>query len=197
MPPTEYIIVTGNIGTGKTTSVQHANLLLNNSVAFYEERDIYLSRFYSNPVKYAFLNQLAYSLQYLNHAALISKYDEVVIQDRSIYDTHEVFSKMRLNDGMISNEEFLLLKRIYDASTLIVQPTLMVMLDASVEVTYKRFLARAHQQEVGLTKGLLEELKDVYRTWYTEFDVCKKILINTDNIAPLMVAESIVKTINK
>jgi|ERR1043166_914562 deoxyadenosine/deoxycytidine kinase len=195
MPPPQYVIIAGNIGTGKTTAVQNVNVLVDKSIAFYEDRDIYLSKFYREPQKYAFLNQLAYSLQYLNQAVEISKQDTVVVQDRSIYDTHQVFSEMRLHDGMISKTEFQLLERIYAASKLIVNPTLMVMLDASVEVAYNRFLKRAEEQEKGLPRDLLIELREAYRAWYQEFDLCEKILIQTDQMEPSAVAKSIVTAI--
>lgn len=196
MPPIKYVIVAGNIGTGKTTAVQQVSLLLKSATAFYEERDVYLARFYSDPVQYAFINQLAYSLQYLNQAAHISKCDEVVVQDRSIYDTHEVFSTMRFEEGLIKSEEFLLLKRIYDTCHLITQPSLLVLLDASVEVAYQRFEARAHELEQGLTKELLHRLRDRYLAWYSSFALCAKILIRTDDKPAQTVAESIIGALN-
>jgi deoxyadenosine/deoxycytidine kinase len=196
MAPITYVIVAGNIGTGKTTAVQQVSLRLKTATAFYEERDVYLARFYSDPERYAFVNQLAYSLQYLNQAVHISKCNEVVIQDRSIYDTHEVFSTMRFEDGLINNEEFRLLERIYDTCHLITQPTLLVVLDASVDVAYQRFEARAHELEVGLTKELLHKLRDRYLAWYSSFNLCAKVLINTDDKPIQIVRESIIGTLN-
>lgn len=196
MPPIKYVIVAGIIGTGKTTAVQQVSLRLEKAAAFYEERDVYLSRFYSDPARYAFMNQLAYSLQYLSQAAHILKCEETVIQDRSIYDTHDVFSRMRFEEGLIKSEEFLLLKRIYDSCHLLTQPSLLVMLDASVEVAHRRVEARAHELEQGLTKELLYGLRDRYLAWYSSFDLCPKILIRTDDVPPQTVAESIIRTVN-
>jgi deoxyadenosine/deoxycytidine kinase len=195
MPPIKYVIVAGNIGTGKTTAVQQVSLRLKTAAAFYEERDIYLARFYSDPERYAFVNQLAYSLQYLTQAAHISKSNEVVIQDRSIYDTHEVFSTMRFEEGLIKNEEFLLLERIHDACHLITQPSLLVVLDASVDVAYRRFKARAHELEKGLTKQLLHRLRNRYLAWYSSFDLCAKVLIRTDDAPIQIVAQSIIEAL--
>jgi deoxyadenosine/deoxycytidine kinase len=70
------------------------------------------------------------------------------------------------------------------------------MLDTSVEVAYRRFEERAHELEQGLTRELLQKLRDRYLAWYSSFELCPKILIETDDKPPEAVAEYIIGAIN-
>jgi deoxyadenosine/deoxycytidine kinase len=175
-----YITIAGSIGVGKTTTTEALGAALPRTVARVEVRDIFLSRFYENPKRYAFLNQMAYSLQYLDHASEIAAISSNVVQDRSIYDTHQVFSQWRLETGLINRDEFELLDRIFRIADKLARPTLFVLLEASVEVAQQRILARALPTELGLTKEFLSVLTQRYTTWFEQLQLGPKIRISTD-----------------
>ena len=61
MEPYPYIVVEGNIGSGKTTLVQKLSAYLN-ARAFYEEfsDNPFLPKFYSDPEKHAFPLELSF-----------------------------------------------------------------------------------------------------------------------------------------
>ena len=186
-----HIIVCGSIGVGKTSVVRGMVDALPAARPFFEERDLYLARFYAEPEKYAFLNQLAYSLQYLEQAVQIMGTPENVVQDRSIYDTHSVFSRWRLQTGLIDRDEFAMLDRIAQCSDSLARPTLMVFLRATVEVAMTRVAVRGTPTEVGLEAGFLQMLSAEYERWFGEFEVCRKLALNTDSDPVELVVEKI------
>jgi deoxyadenosine/deoxycytidine kinase len=187
-----YIIIAGNICVGKTTTCQLLGELLACSV-FYEKREILLKEYYSDPDKFAFLNQLTYSLQFLEQAADISKCKNAIIQDRSIYDTHNVFSRLQLQGNRISSLEFSLLERILRSADQLVRPSLLVLLDAPIDIVYKRMQIRGFKEELSVTPAYLAELRDLYLSWFKAFDICDKKLFQTDSIRPQQLAQDILK----
>lgn len=195
MHDSQYIVVAGSIGVGKTTTVEALVRTLQSCVGFYEFRDRYLQRFYDDPTKFAFLNQLAYSLQYLEQASEIASLSCHAAQDRSIYDTHQVFSQWRRDIGLIHEDEFELLARIFRAADRIVRPTLMVLLDAPVDVAMARIKQRRLATEMDLTTQFLEELSDQYMRWFDVFDLCPKLKLCTDKQAPHEVVQAILRAL--
>lgn len=195
--PRQYTIIAGSIGTGKTTTAKYLAGLIPDCTIFTETRDIYLEKFYSSPKHYAFHNQLAYSLQYLEHAVSIAKCNNFVIQDRSIYDTHYVFSEMHYKNGLISDDDFSLLERIMRASNEIVKPNLMVLLDSSVDISYNRMMERGIKEEMNVTKEYLHDLRQVYLEWFTMYELSPKLLLSTNDVDTASLARVILdKMIN-
>ena len=192
----DYIIVAGNIGTGKTSVIEALRSRVDGFLVLFERRDIFLERYYSDPVKYAFLNQLAFSLQYLEQAVQIAKSSAAVVQDRSIYDTHHVFSRMMYHEGAISEEQFSLLERVFNAADALVRPTLLVMLHAPVDLVYDRMVRRGVKEEAKVPKSYLATLGDAYDRWYSKFDRCEKMLISTQEKSPEEAAERIASALN-
>ena len=191
----DYIIIAGNIGTGKTIVAGLLGTLLPGCSTFLETCATFLKQFYADPSRFAFLNQLDYSLQFLEQAASIARCNTAVVQDRSIYDTHEVFTRLRLLEGLISHEEFQLLARIHAVADKLACPTLLVLLDASVDTTLERVRQRGLREEVGVSKTYLADLKNAYAQWYQQFNRCRKIAINTDEFTPEATADIILRAL--
>ncbi len=198
MTPNRYVVICGGIAVGKTTVTRLVGSKVAGAVAFIEQRDQYLDRYYEDPVAFAFMNQLAYTLQFLEQAAEIARVDApLVIQDRSIYDTHWVFSSARLSDGSISAEQFELLERAYRAADIIVRPSLLVLLEASPEEAYRRMLNRGEPAERSVSLRYLAELQSLYSEWFDAFDVCPKAALSTDKLSSEGVAENVLRLLTE
>lgn len=192
-----YIVIAGSIGTGKTTTTEAVAKAMPNCSAFVEVRDTFLARFYEDPNRYAFLNQLAYSLQYLEQAVEISKSTSHIVQDRSIYDTHQVFSQWRRETGLIFEDEFELLQRIFRASDRLARPTLLVLLESSVDVALSRIIARDLPTELGLTNEFLSDLTLRYTEWFDRFGLAPKLRLPTDTTSVDEVVDTILTVLRR
>lgn len=196
VPKPTYVTIAGTIGAGKSTTVQALATLLPDSETYQEVRDIYLERFYADPSRFGFLNQLAYSLQYLEQAVAISRSSHAyVLQDRSIYDTHEVFSRMRLQQGVIDPDAFVLLSRIARACVSLSTPDLLVHLTVNPTEALRRVRLRAFAEEARITQALLLDLDAAYRKWFDGFTLCRKLEIETTCKSPDEVCAAIVSAV--
>jgi deoxyadenosine/deoxycytidine kinase len=119
-------------------------------------------------------------LQYLEQSVEASAIASHIVQDRSIYDTHQVFSQWRREEGLILEDEFELLERIFRAADRLIRPTLVVLLEASVEIATRRIIARNLPTELGLTPEFLTTLTARYADWFEHFQLAPKLRISTD-----------------
>jgi len=179
MCPPEHIIIAGPICTGKTTLSASLAGTAKNAIAFPEKKGRFLGQFYRDS-SFAFMNQLDYTIQMMERVPAILHHNGSVIEDRSIFDTHDVFSTMMVNDGLMTHWEFDALTRLCDLSRQMVQPTLLILLDCSPEVSFGRMRARGDQEEKLAAVGYLSQLRDHYLSWYARFDLCQKMLVETD-----------------
>ena len=174
-----YFIVAGNIGVGKTTLI---NLLKQKGVfAIEEQREDSLAEYYVDRDSNAFLNQLSYSLQYLEIAIAIKSATGPAVIERSIYDTHEVFSKMNYQDGLISQQEFQQLERLKGAIVRIRKPKLLVFIDHDEKKCFNRIRARDVPAEREMTEGYVARLGKTYRAWFDKFTECPKLKVQKGN----------------
>jgi len=188
-----HVVLTGNIGTGKTTAVRNLGAMIRGSRVFVEQKGQFLERYYRDPT-YAFMNQLDYTIQFLEQAAAIARSEGKtwVLQDRSISDTHGVFSRMLFEAGQISGEQFELLGRLHDLASDMCKPTLLVLLEALPETCFDRTVGRGDAEERSVSLEYLTRLHAAHRRWYDTFDLCPKLKIVTDSRERESVASEII-----
>jgi len=192
MCPLEHIIIAGGICTGKTTLSTSLASVSANAIAFPEKKGTFLAQFYRDS-SFAFMNQLDYTIQMMERAPAILRHTGTIVEDRAIFDTHEVFSTMMVNDGLMARWQFDTLTRLYDSWRQLVRPTLLILLDCSPEVSFRRMRARGDQEEDPVTIAYLSRLHALYLSWYARFDLCQKILIETDTLEIPEVLKQVVR----
>jgi deoxyadenosine/deoxycytidine kinase len=190
-----YIVIAGNLGTGKSTAADLLAQEYPGTRLYLETREQILERFYAEPERLAFNLQLDYSLQYLEHALSIARSDGVVVQDRSIFDTHEVFSALRYRAGSIDSDQFRSLDRIFKMAVALAKPTHLVLLDAQPEVSLQRVVSRALSAERGVTLQLVRDLRNEYLSWFEGFELCPKTRIDTTYLMPTEVVSQVTRFI--
>ena len=187
MPPRQHVIITGNIGTGKTTLVHRLHEEFPGALALEEREGMYLADLYRDPAGYAFRSQLDFTLHLLD-LALATPDAELVIQERSIFDAHDVFSRTLLEAGHIEPRDFELLARVHKMTAAQTAPTLVIFLEASVPVAYARMRERDLAAEATVVEDYLDVLRRAYARWYEAFDLCPKVKIETTDLSPAAVA---------
>ena len=179
-----FVLVAGNIGTGKTSLTERLGERLGWETAYESVvNNPYLSDFYADMAAWAFHLQIFFLGHRADqHVALANAKGSGII-DRSIYEDAEIFARAALNLGTISERDFQTYRRMFDLVVgRLPSPDLLILLKAPVEVLMDRIKARAREMESGITVDYLSLLEKFYDEWMTAFEVCPVLTIRTDDL---------------
>ena len=179
-----HVIVSGGIAAGKTTLLRGLGQQWPDAAVFPEAKGTLLSYFYQDKPGFGFMNQVDYMTQLIERIPMIRRHLGTVIEDRSIFDTHCVFSAMLRDAECMTEQQFRILSRLYDACRQLISPSYLVLLDCAPETSLRRLGLRNDIEERTVTLDYLSRLRQCYLLWYESFDVCDKTLVNTDEASP-------------
>jgi len=164
----KYIVIDGNIGSGKSTLITHLqqtayfgviNLhdrFKNNEEAnfFIETEDTeewmnsgWLEKFYINS-KFSFGFQMKVILSHIkqfNRMIEVVKENDVLILERSAFTSLHVFGKLLLEDGVLDQLEFDLQKEYIES--LLKPPDVIIYLEINPEDAFQRIIKRSREGE--------------------------------------------------
>ncbi len=192
-----FIVIAGNIASGKTTLAKKLSKKLR--IRMYEEpvRDNpFLPAFYKwlklmecNPhdknirrlaQKASYQLQEFYLINRVRDHKKILSYDEPIIQDRSIYEDKEIFTKNSYKKGLMRVGDYLKYKILYFLLTRkLKKPDLLIFLSAPVRTLKQRLRKRNNPYEKELTQSknmYLQELDKRYRKLFFSYKGPKMIV---------------------
>jgi len=167
-----YIVISGNIGAGKTSLAQIISEDLGFSVYFEDfHSNLFLKDYYKDMKRWAFatqINFLALRYEQIVHHILLSKIPAVL--DRSIYEDREVFARALYEDGLMTKEEWTVYDKLYNLMvTHLPTPNLLIYLEKSVDELLRNIKKRGRDFEK-IPREYLESLdkryKDFYANWH-------------------------------
>lgn len=176
----KYIIsIEGNIGAGKSTMLECLNELgagvsivqepvLEWQELQTEEKRGLLESFYHDQKTYAFQLQMYALLTRFRAAQEASRFNDVVVVERSIFTDRSVFADMLEKQGKLSQSEAEILNRWsrYFCSQL--PETVVIYLNTPVDVCYQRIQQRARKGEEKITSDYLEQVEEHHRSMLAE-----------------------------
>ncbi len=152
-----HVAIAGHIAVGKSTLTRLLCQELGCQPAYEPlDENPFLSSFYQRDARWSFHTQTAFlSLRAAQHLDVQAR-DELIIQDRSIYEDAEVFASAQHALGYMSADEYATYRRLYEVlRTLLQPPALLVHLWAPVETLRQRLNLRARQIESTVTDAYL------------------------------------------
>ena len=174
------LIIEGPIGAGKTTLVKYlADQLNMQAVLEQSGENPFLPLFYKDPARHALPTQLSFLFQrqgLLKELKQADLFKPVPWISDFMLAKDQLFARQTLNE-----EEFDLYDKIYrlvaaDAP----QPTLMIYLQAPLEVLLHRVYQRGISYEEGITAGYLQRVCDAYVEFFHHYDE-PLLIINAAN----------------
>jgi len=176
-----YIVVSGNIGAGKTSLSQIISREMGFGVYFEDfQANLFLKNYYQDMKRWAFATQINFLAiryeQIINHV-LVSNIPAVL--DRSIYEDREVFARSLYEDGLMSDAEWITYNKLYNLMVShLPTPNLLVYIEKSVDELLKNISNRGRDFEK-IPRGYLEDLDKRYKDFYVNWHF-PKIRIKDD-----------------
>jgi deoxyadenosine/deoxycytidine kinase len=162
-PP--YVLVAGNIGVGKTTTVDVLSELL--AVPAYHEpfdENRYFSRAQQDPSAWAFHAQLEFFYGAVLHSLEITaRADAGAVQDRGPHEILAIFGDLHRGSGHLHPDEFALLERsLARLESFWRTPDVLLHLHCPLLILEQRIAARGRPEESKLGRDSLAALADRY-----------------------------------
>jgi deoxyguanosine kinase len=176
-----YIAVEGPIGVGKTSLVKLlAERLQGRPVLETVEENPFLPAFYKSPAEHAFQTQLFFLLSRYQQQQALTQADlfaQVTVSDY-VFAKDRIFATLTLNP-----DELTLYERVYAAlGPRVVQPDLVIYLQARLDVLLSRIKRRARDYERHFDAAYLERLSRAYNDYFFHYGDTPLLVINTSDI---------------
>ena len=178
-----HIAIAGNIGSGKTTLTK----MLAEHYGWtpkYESVDYnpYLADFYEDMERWSFNLQVYFLNKRFKDIVDISKLDEVIIQDRTIYEDAKIFAPNLHGMGLMSTRDFENYSHLFELMmSLVKAPDLLIYLRSSIPNLVAQIQKRGREYEQGMSIEYLTGLNKRYEEFISEYKG-KLLIIDADNI---------------
>ena len=177
----KHIIISGNIGVGKTTLSEIISKKFNWELQLEEVKDNpYLDDFYKSMTDWSFHLQIFFLNSRFTQIQKISESNNIVIQDRSIYEDFEVFTKTLHDSGVLMDREFNNYKRLYNTILkYIEEPDLLIYLrNLNIDKIISNIEKRSRKFEKAIDKDYLKKLNLYYENWISKHPKDKVLTID-------------------
>ncbi|MCQ2170371.1 MAG: deoxynucleoside kinase [Bacteroidales bacterium] len=178
-----HIAIAGNIGSGKTTLTK---MLASHYgwIPRYESVDYnpYLSDFYEDMSRWSFNLQIYFLNKRFKDVVDISRTDDIVVQDRTIFEDACIFAPNLHDMGLMSSRDFENYKDLFELMmSLVGKPDLLIYLRSSISNLVSQIQKRGREYEKGIRIDYLTGLNEKYENWIKDYDG-NLLIIDADNI---------------
>ena len=178
-----HIAIAGNIGSGKTTLTK----MLSKHYAWsplFEPVDFnpYLEDFYKDMQRWSFNLQIYFLNKRFKDVVAISRSEETIIQDRTIFEDARIFAPNLLSMGMMSDRDFANYTDLFDLMMSLVQlPDLMIYIRSSIPNLVSQIEKRGRDFEKTMRIDYLQGLNDLYERWISQYEG-RLVIIDGDQL---------------
>ncbi len=181
MHPARYIVTEGPVGVGKTSLTSllaeelGARLILEQA-----EENPFLNNFYKDPARYRFQTQMFFLLSRFSQQQEMAQPDlftRITISDY-LFDKDRIFAYLTLDEN-----ELALYEQFYKIlEPKIVQPDLVIFLQADTDTLLRRIKqrGRSFEKEIGL--DYIAAVNEAYNQFFFRYTDTPLLVINTSDI---------------
>lgn len=178
-----HIGIAGNIGSGKTTLTtllaEHYGWTPKFESVTYNP---YLADYYADIKRWSFALEMYFLNQRLHDVLEISKSDDVIIQDRTLFEGVYIFVANNYAQGNLSERDFNTYMDTFNVMMSIVkEPDLMIYLKSSIEHLVSQIQKRGRDYEQTISIDYLDGLNKRYEEWISGYNG-RLIVIDADNL---------------
>ena len=178
-----HIAIAGNIGSGKTTltkmlAAHYGWIPKFESVDF----NPYLSDFYEDMERWSFNLQIYFLNKRFKDVVEIAKTDDVIIQDRTIYEDARIFAPNLHAMGLMSTRDFESYTDLFDLMmSLVNPPDLLIYLRSSIPNLIAQIQKRGREYERSIRIDYITGLNQRYEDWIKDYK-SRLLIIDVDDI---------------
>ena len=183
-PGTMHIAIAGNIGSGKTTLTR---MLVDHFhwTPKYESVDYnpYLADFYNDMERWSFNIQIYFLNKRFLDVVEINKHEEIIVQDRSIYEDACIFAPNLHNMGLMSTRDYENYASLFSLMVSLVKaPDLLIYLRSSIPHLVGNIQKRGREYESSIRLDYLKGLNALYEDWVTNYKDGKLLILDVDKL---------------
>jgi len=179
-----HIAIAGNIGSGKTTLTTMLAKRYGWKPRFESvDYNPYLEDYYQDIKRWSFPMEVFFLKERFKDLLEISRSDESVVQDRSIYEGVYVFTENNYAMGNLDDRDYETYMELFEDMTDAVQfPDLMIYLRASVSHLVSNIEKRGREYEQRMPLDYLENLNKRYEEFIKEKYKGRVLTIDVDHL---------------
>ena len=178
-----HIAIAGNIGSGKTTLTKMLAAHYGWTPKF-ESVDFnpYLADFYKDMERWSFNLQIYFLNKRFKDVVDIAHSDEVIIQDRTIYEDARIFAPNLHDMGLMSSRDFENYSDLFNLMmSLVVTPDLLIYLKSSIPNLISQIQKRGRDYEQSISIEYLTGLNEKYDNWIKDYKG-NLLVVDADNV---------------
>ena len=178
-----HIAIAGNIGSGKTTLTKMLAAHYGWTPKFESvDYNPYLADFYEDMERWSFNLQIYFLNKRFQDVVEISKHQEVIIQDRTIYEDARIFAPNLHAMGLMSTRDFENYSDLFDLMmSLVSPPDLLIYLRSSIPNLISQIQKRGREYEKSIRIDYITGLNERYEEWIKDYKG-NLLIIDADNI---------------
>ncbi len=179
-----HIAIAGNIGSGKTTLTR----MLAEHYGWtpkYESVDYnpYLVDLYNDMERWSFNIQIYFLNKRFLDVVEISKSNDVIIQDRSIYEDARIFAPNLHSMGLMATRDYENYASLFSLMVSLVKaPDLLIYLRSSIPNLVNNIQKRGREYESSIRLDYLKGLNERYEKWIEGYKDGNLLIIDVDNL---------------
>ncbi|MBO4756840.1 MAG: deoxynucleoside kinase [Bacteroidales bacterium] len=178
-----HIAVAGNIGSGKTTLTKMLAAHYGWTPKFESvDYNPYLADYYEDMERWSFNLQIYFLNKRFKDVVDISKTDDIIIQDRTIYEDARIFAPNLHAMGLMSTRDFENYSDLFDLMMSMVNPPdLLIYLKSSIPNLVAQIQKRGREYEKGIRIDYLTGLNERYDEWIAGYKG-NLLVVDADNV---------------